>query len=465
MRNRPSDLLFLTITVATALAILSSLAALLSSWQMAGLFRSVVNDDLPALRTAEQLEVTLLEQRGFISSYMIAGGDRKWLEELQRRKGAFSDWLAEARNGERTSEQMETLNQLEQVYSKYDAARNEVVSLYEHGDVDEASLVFLYKLSTLYHEAYLLCEDFVAANQRYVDSATTHAHSRIRRITWMVLICVGLTTGLGSVSLWVFSRGLRAEQARRGHEAQLLAARRIQEHLLPDTAPELPGFDIHSVWYPAEFAAGDYFDYFRFSDGSLGVVVGDVTGHGIGPALLMASTRAYLRSLAETRMDLGDILTLANAILARDIGEDRFITLLLARLDFQSKSLTYVNAGHPTGYVLDVSGNVKARLESTTFPLGISTDASFVTGDPILLTPGDMIVLFSDGVLEAMCPEGDFFGTERALEVFRTNRMKPAREIAEGLYQAACRYALPGKLMDDVTATVIKVEGNQSDSH
>ena len=465
MRRRPKDLLFAAITGTTTLVILSSLAALFASWHIAGLFRSAVNDNFPALRAAEELEIALLEQRGLVSSYMIEGGNRDWLEELQHKKDDFSDWMTEARYTARTSEQMETLNQLERVYRMYDGTRNEVVVLYDRGDTDKAYVMFLYELNTIYHEAYLLCEDFVAANQRYVDSATARARGRIRQVTWMVLVCVGLTIGLGGVSLWVLARGLRAEQARRGHEAHLLAARRIQERLLPDTLPDIPELDIHSVWYPAEFAAGDYFDYLRFSDGSLGVVVGDVSGHGIGPALLMASARAYLRSLIQTRMDLGNILSLANSILVGDIEEGRFITLVLARLDLQSKSLTYVNAGHPSGYVLDVSGNVTARLKSTTLPLGISTDAGFATSDPIPLTPGDMIVLFSDGVPEAMCPQGGFFGTERTLEFFRANRTRPAREIAEGLYEAVRRHAGPAELTDDVTATVIKVEASREDAH
>ena len=464
MRKRPTDLLFAVITAATVLVVLSSLAALFSSWHIAGLFRAAINENFPALLAAEELEIALLEQRGFVSSYMIEGGNREWLEELQRRKDAFSDWMIEARDTARTSEQMETLDQLERVYRTYDETRDEVVALYDRGDTDQAYVMFLYELNTIYHEAFLLCEDFVAANQRYVDSATARARSRIRQVTWMVLVCVGLTIGLGGVSLWVLARGLRAEQARRGHEAHLLAARRIQEHLLPDTVPDLPELDIHSVWYPAEFAAGDYYDYLRFSDGSLGVVVGDVTGHGIGPALLTTSTRAYLRSLVQTRMDLGDILSLANSILVGDIDEGRFITLVLVRLDLQSKSLTYISAGHPPGYVFDVSGNIKARLESTTLPLGISTDACFATSDPIPLTPGDIIVLLTDGIPEAMCAKGGFFGMERTLEFVRANRTRPAREIAEGLYQAVCRYAGRGRLTDDVTATVIKVESDQDDS-
>ena len=464
MFKRRSNLPFVAITGATALVVVSGLVALLSSLQIERLFHSSVKEILPALHAAKELEIALLEQRGFVSSYMIDGGNREWREELRRRESAFPDWLREARDSARAPGQVETVNQLERVYRAYDETRDEVFELYDQGYSDEAYMLFLYDLNSLHHDAHLLCQDLVDANQRYVDGETARAQRRIQWIRWLILVSLGVTIGLGSSSVWGLARGFRSEQARRGHEAHMLAARRIQEHLLPDTAPETPGFDIHSVWHPAEFAAGDYFDYLHFSDGSLGVVVGDVTGHGIGPALLMASTRAYLRSLAQTHTDLGDILTLANSVLARDIEEGRFVTLLLGRIDIQSKSLTYVNAGHPPGYVLDESGNVKASLESTGIPLGVSADFRFTPGEPIPLTPGDVIVLFSDGVLEATSPEGGFFGTQRALDVFRANRTRSAREIAEGLYQVVSHYVRPGRLTDDFTATVIKVGAGEDDS-
>lgn len=448
----------------TALAALASVVALFSSWQIAGLYHIAVTDNLPALRAAEELEIALLQQRGLVSSYMIEGGNPEWLEELQRRKSDFDGSLAEAQKLASTPRQIETLRQLELVYRECDQRRDEVVALFDQGDTGEAYMLFLYDLNILYHDAYLLCEDFVAANQRYVDTATASARRQIRRVTSMVVVCVGLTVGLGTTFLWVFSRGLRTEQAKSQYEAHLLAARKIQEHLLPDTVPELPGFDIHSLWRPAQFAAGDYFDYFRFPDGSLGVVIVDVSGHGVGPALLAASIRAYLRSLVQTGADLTEILALANSALARDIGEGRFLTLLLAHFALGGRRLTYVNAGHPSGYVLDVSGNVKARLEATALPLGVLPDATFPTGDPVALAPGDVVVLLSDGVLEAKPAGGDFFGSERVLEVIRAKRSRPAREIGESLYHAVRAHARSGEFADDVTATVFKIQPEQDAS-
>src|SRR5207302_2297405 len=106
------------------------------------------------------------------------------------------------------------------------------------------------------------------------------------------------------------------------------------------------------------YTGGDYFDYFFLRDGTLGVVIGDVSGHGVGPAMLMASTRAYLHALAWTITDVSEMLRLTNRALVEDT-EDQFITLALARLDPVSRSFVYASAGHPTGYVLDRHGAIK----------------------------------------------------------------------------------------------------------
>src|SRR5438445_47789 len=110
-------------------------------------------------------------------------------------------------------------------------------------------------------------------------------------------------------------------------------ARKIQQKLFPASAPACPGFDIYGSSLPAAATGGDYFDYIPMLNGNIGIVIGDVTGHGLGPALLMSATRAYLRALALTYPAVPEILSRANTALTADIGDDRFVTLILARLD------------------------------------------------------------------------------------------------------------------------------------
>jgi sigma-B regulation protein RsbU (phosphoserine phosphatase) len=249
----------------------------------------------------------------------------------------------------------------------------------------------------------------------------------------------------------------RAERVLRENAVQLLAAQRIQEHLLPRSAPNIPGLDIAGASYPAEFAAGDYFDYLPMSDNLLGIVVGDVAGHGFGPALLMASIHAHLQSLALMHADVDKILTLVNAALLRETDEDRFVTLLLGQLDLGTQTFVYCNAGHPDGYVLDAAGRVKTRLESDSLPLGICADTSFVTGRPVMLEPGDLLLLLTDGILEAQAGGGAQFGIERTLEFVRTHRRQPAAEIIRLLYDAVVEFSECHKVADDLTAVIVKV--------
>ena len=137
---------------------------------------------------------------------------------------------------------------------------------------------------------------------------------------------------------------------------QQLASQRIQRRLLPKRPPELGGFDIAGASYPAALTGGDMYDYLTLGDGSLGLAIGDVSGHGIAAALMMASTHAYLRVLASTRQDVGTIVSRTNSILCDEMEESRFVTLLLCRLSVAEHLLTWCNAGHPSGYVLDAEG-------------------------------------------------------------------------------------------------------------
>lgn len=226
---------------------------------------------------------------------------------------------------------------------------------------------------------------------------------------------------------------------------------------MPHDAPTLPGFDIAGALVPAEFAAGDYFDYLPMSDGSLGVVIGDVAGHGFAPALIMASTHVLLRSLAETRSDVGEILTRANSTLLRETEEQRFVTILFLRLDPKNGSLAYASAGHATGFVLDSAGKIKARLESTGLPLAIIPDAKSAISGPIVLETGDTILLITDGIIEARSPAREFFGEDRMLEIVSANHDRSASEIVESLFNAVREFSELNTPVDDTTAVVIKV--------
>ncbi|MCI0455517.1 MAG: SpoIIE family protein phosphatase [Gemmataceae bacterium] len=253
------------------------------------------------------------------------------------------------------------------------------------------------------------------------------------------------------------TRRRQAERALRQTHEQLDAARAIQQRLFPAAAPAVPGLEVAGISFPAEATGGDYYDYIPMLDGQVGVVIGDVAGHGFGPALMMASTRAYLRALAQTNDDVGDILTLTNRVLTPDVGDDRFVTLLLVRFDPISRSLLYGNAGHPSGYILDAQGHLKRPLDSMEIPLGVMPDWRFPASDPIPLAAGDVVVLLTDGVVEARAPDGSGFGTQRVFDIVRLYRRDPPRQIVTNLYHAVRAFSQNLPQLDDITAVVIKV--------
>ena len=235
-------------------------------------------------------------------------------------------------------------------------------------------------------------------------------------------------------------------------------ARQIQQKFFPIAPPSCPGFEFGGASHPAEQTGGDYFDYIPLPDGAVGVAVGDVCGHGFGPSLLMATTRAYLRALALTSARVGDILSMANRALSADVDEGRFVTLFMARIDPATRTLVYANAGHPPGYILAHDGSVRAVLGSTGIPLGVMEEATYSEASAITLEPGDHVLLLTDGIFEATGKGGTPFGTERAIEVVRAHRGEPPNRIVEALHQAVRDFAGTDDFIDDVTSLVIKVD-------
>ncbi len=240
--------------------------------------------------------------------------------------------------------------------------------------------------------------------------------------------------------------------------SEIRVARQIQQKLFPAAPLPLAGFDISGASYPAEATGGDYFDYIPLRDGCLGVVIGDVSGHGFGPALLMAQLRAYLRAFVMTHPDIAEVVGLVNAALAGDDLEDRFATLLLARLDPRTRSFTHVSAGHTTGYVLDREGAVRAPLPSTGVPLAVLPTSTFPAAPAVALGPGEGILLLTDGIIEAHSPDETLFGVERTLAVVEANWNEPARQIIDRLYEAVRVFCGAGTQFDDMTAIVIKAD-------
>ena len=243
---------------------------------------------------------------------------------------------------------------------------------------------------------------------------------------------------------------------RLNQEIQL--ARQIQQKLFPAAPLPLAGWDIAGASFPAEATGGDYFDYIPMQDGSLATVIADVSGHGFGPALLMAELRAYLRAFLLTRTDVSEIVRLLNRALSADTDGSHFATLFLGKLHPQTRAFVYASAGHSSGYLLNRDGKLKAELLSTDIPLGVLPDSEFRAAPQTWLEPGETVVLFTDGLIEACDNRGVAFGNAGVLEIVHAHRELPAREIVKTLFAAVHNLCGPETQMDDMTAIVIKVE-------
>ena len=260
-----------------------------------------------------------------------------------------------------------------------------------------------------------------------------------------------------------FLEGCRAKQKIHDDQTEFALARQIQQGLLPKTMPVLPGFAFGGASQFCHATGGDYYDFLPMSDSSLGIVIGDVSGHGIAAALVMADIRALLHALVPTHADPTDpssIVALTNRFLTEDLPSGHFVTLFLARLDPDTRSLVYCSAGHPSGYVLDQHGVVRSVLQSTDIPLGLELPllaTEFPNAPSVTLLPGDFLCLFTDGVMEALSAEDVPFGIERALNVVREHRHERPDEIVQALFRAVADFSGNQAPLDDITTVIIKV--------
>ena len=193
-------------------------------------------------------------------------------------------------------------------------------------------------------------------------------------------------------------------------EQELRVASVIQQTLLPRKTPELEGWDMRAFYKPAREVGGGFYDFFDLPDGRLGLVVGDVTDKGVPAALVMATTRAVLRSAAERLIWPGDVLQRTNELLHPDIPPKMFVTCLYAILDPTNGQLHYANAGHDVPY-RRCSDRVD-ELRATGMPLGLMPGMNYEQKE-VQLMPGESVLLYSDGLVEAHNPEREMFGFPR----------------------------------------------------
>lgn len=245
--------------------------------------------------------------------------------------------------------------------------------------------------------------------------------------------------------------------AKRRLEDEMELAHDIQTGLLPESAPEVPGFDLAGWSRPSLYAGGDFYDLFPWGEGQVGLMMGDAVGHGVGPALLGAEVRALVRALAlhESRPDR--VLADANRLLAGDVSEGRFVTLALAVADGAEGTLRYASAGQGPLLLLRAGGEAE-QFGSTGLPLGILPDTPIECSPTIALAEGDVFLIASDGIFECETAEGDL-GVEATVEAACEHLGEPADGMVRALEELTQRVSPDGTFRDDRTVVVIKRVG------
>jgi sigma-B regulation protein RsbU (phosphoserine phosphatase) len=252
----------------------------------------------------------------------------------------------------------------------------------------------------------------------------------------------------------------REEAILRAHlESELETARKIQEKLLPHEMPRLTGFEIAGTSIPSKQVGGDYFDFLDMGKGKLGIAIADVSGKGIPAALLMANLQASLHAQSLESDKVAEVTNRINNLLVKSTDSNMFVTFFYGLLDRNQSTFTSTNAGHNPP-LLFRGDHTLERLSEGGMVLGFLQDQSYEQ-QTTTLNPGDILVMYTDGITEARNPEEEaveekLFGEERLIQVVKESASLSAREIQAAILQSVSAYTKNTPQEDDITLVVIK---------
>jgi serine phosphatase RsbU (regulator of sigma subunit) len=239
-------------------------------------------------------------------------------------------------------------------------------------------------------------------------------------------------------------------------EANLKIAQSIQQGMYPTRQLEVAGYDLAWLNKSCDETGGDYFDFVGLPGGRLAIAIGDVSGHGIGAALLMATGRANLRALLSVKDELREVMERLNALLENDMDTAKFMTLFVARLDPSTSSLAYVNAGHDPPLLYRAATGSVAELEASGIPLGMFPEYAYGLVEVAKLEPGDVLLLTTDGVWEAVNRSRQRYGKERLREFLEGHARLDAEGLLARLHSAVQDFCEGVPPSDDKTMIVVK---------
>ena len=250
------------------------------------------------------------------------------------------------------------------------------------------------------------------------------------------------------------SRLLEEEQSYICIQEEIRMAKEIQLNLLPKQIPDVPGYDIAALNIPESEVGGDYYDFINISKSRMAFCLGDVSGKGLPAALLMANLQATLRGQSFLQSFPKDIIKMSNSLLYNSTDIRKFATLFYGILDSENNEITFCNAGHENPLHLK-SGNVFEELVTGGTVLGFLVDLNF-SDEKIKFGEGEILTLFSDGIIDAMNNDAELFGTERLRNIILRNRSKNSAEIIKEIIAGVNKHVGENPQFDDITLLVIK---------
>jgi sigma-B regulation protein RsbU (phosphoserine phosphatase) len=242
-------------------------------------------------------------------------------------------------------------------------------------------------------------------------------------------------------------------------EDELNIARDLQMSMLPACCPQVPGFGIAATSIPAREVGGDFFDFIEIEEGKLGLVVGDVTGKSVSGALVMSASRSVFRMLSEEKFAVGDIMIRANKRIKKDIKSGMFVALLYAVLNSKDRVLSFCSAGqtHPMYFSSETGRTKLLDTKGDNFPLGILEQVDYKETQ-IALKPGDRVIFYTDGIVEAMNEREEIFGFDRLLDVLQSAGPISADDLLREILDKVKLFAGSAPQHDDLTLIVVSVE-------
>lgn len=250
--------------------------------------------------------------------------------------------------------------------------------------------------------------------------------------------------------------GHYTEEELRQLENELELSQVVQRALLPQQPPEIPGLSIAGFSRPTQIVSGDYFDFIQFKDGAHGIVMADVSGHGVSAGMLMTSLQTAFHTLVPEANSPLEVLQRINRLYIHNIKFTTFVTIFFAKYDPNTRIFTYANAGHNSGYLYHGSVKEEVWLRPTGPAIGLMEGFNIGT-EQVELRDEDILLLYTDGITEAMNAQGEQFGNERLARLIRDNTDLTAQELANAILLTVNEFTGDKNFVDDISIITCKV--------